>query len=158
MEKSGYLDEINACYCLFLQEVDEPWANALKLVLTEGRLSKIPTAIEVAGQSLGEGYPVEIDETCSTFELTWDSYVRYQVTNESFGISELSGDEQQLREKVRRYEKSSLLEHAMSSTTASDEYPGKLLHFQILCADHLIDVISTSAPNCRRTNPKVKVH
>ena len=157
METSGFFDEINACHCLFLQELEEPRANALKLVLREGRLSKIPTAIEVAGQSLGEGYAVEIDDTCSTFELTWESYVCYQVTNESFGRSESSGEEQ-VGEKARRNEKSSLLEYVMSATNASHEYPGKLWHFEILCADHLIDVISTNAPNCRRTNPKLRVH
>jgi hypothetical protein len=157
MEASGYLDEINACYCLFLQELVEPRANGLKLVLREGRLSKIPVAIEVAGQSLGEGYPVEIDDACSSFELIWESYVCYQVINESFGRGESSG-ETQAGEKARRFEKSGLLEYVMSSTNASHEYPGKLWHFQILCADHLIDVISTSAPTCRRTSPMLRVH
>ena len=75
MESSGYLDELNACHYLFLQELDESRSNSLRIVLKEGRVSKIPVAMEVAGHSMGEGYPVEIDDTCSTLELTWDSYV-----------------------------------------------------------------------------------
>src|SRR5260221_2924129 len=101
MESVGYLDEINACHCLFLQELDEPRSNSLRMVLKEGRLSKIAVAIEVAGQSMGEGYPVEIDDTCSTFELGWESYVCYQVTNESFALGESAGDGH-VSEKVRR--------------------------------------------------------
>ena len=153
----SYLAEINACHCLFLQGLDEPRSNELKLVLREGRLSKIPVAIEVAGQSLGEGYSVEIDEMCSTFELTWESYVCYQVTNESFARGESAGDED-AGEKIRRYEESNFLEHVVSSTNASHEYPGKLVHFEIVCADHVIDVISTSPPSCRRTSPKLQVN
>ncbi|SRR5258708_24620751 len=157
METSGTLDELNECHTLFLQELVEPRANALKLVLREGRLSKIPVALEVAGQSLGQGYPVEIDDTCSTFELAWESYVCYQVTNESFALGESASDGH-AGEKVRRSEKSSFLEYVMSSTNASHEYPGKLLHFEIVCADHVIDVISTTSPNCRRTSPKLRVN
>src|SRR6266700_1183105 len=132
MEMKNCLDEINACHSIFLQDLHEPSANALRLVLREGRLSTIPTVIEVCGQALGEGYSVEVDDACSTFELTWDSYVRYQITNESFGRVELFR-EVQTGENVRQYEKSSLLEYVMSSTIASNEYPGKLWHFQIFC-------------------------
>jgi len=157
METSGTLDELNACYALFLQELDEPRSNSLRTLLKEGRLSKIPVAIEVAGQSLGEGYPVEIDDTCSTFELTWESYVCYQVTNESFARGESAGEER-VGTKARLHEKSGLLEYVLNSTNASHEYPGKLLHFEIVCADHVIDVISTTFPNCRRTSPKLRVN
>src|SRR5258708_35964843 len=137
METSGTLDELNECHTLFLQELVEPRANALKLVLREGRLSKIPVALEVAGQSLGQGYPVEIDDTCSTFELTWESYVCYQVTNESFACGESAG-EVRGGTKARLHEKSGLLEYVLNSANASHEYPGKLLHFEIVCADHVI--------------------
>ncbi len=157
METSATLDELNDCHTLFLQEIVEPRANALKLVLREGRLSKISVALEVAGQSLGEGFPVEIDDTCSTFELSWNFYVRYQVTNESFACGESAGEER-VGTKARLHEKSGLLEYVLNSTNASHEYPGKLLHFEIVCADHVIDVISTTFPNCRRTSPKLRVN
>src|SRR5258708_37004014 len=118
METSGTLDELNECHTLFLQELVEPRANALKLVLREGRLSKIPVALEGAGQSLGQGYPVEIDDTCSTFELAWESYVCYQVTNESFALAESARDGH-TGAKVGRSEKSIFLEQVMDCTIAA---------------------------------------
>jgi hypothetical protein len=154
MEAAHYFDELNSCHCLFFQELDEPRANGLRLVVKEGRVSKIPVAIEVAGQSLGEGYRVEMDDTCSSFEVTWDTYVRYQITNESFGRAEAGRP----IGNAAFYERSSLLDYILKSTIATDEYPGKLLHFQIVCADHIVDVISTSAPECRRTGPELTIN
>ena len=41
---------------------------------------------------------------------------------------------------------SHLLEFTKRTTNTSDEYPGVLLHYQIACLNHVIDVICTAPP------------
>jgi hypothetical protein len=35
------------------------------------------------------------------------------------------------------------------STDATDEYPGPVQHFAVVCVDHVVDVISTASPTVR---------
>ena len=155
MNATKYLEEINACHTLFLTALDEPSPNSLRLVLREGRITKTPVSIEIAGQCLGEGYPVQIDDSCATFELNWNVYVRYQITNESFG---LFVPENRGREHATCRRESDFLEYLSRSSTASNEYPGALVHFQFVCSDHIVDIVSTSHPHLRKMAPAVRIH
>ena len=155
MNATKYLEEINACHTLFLSAVDETSPNALRLVLREGRLAKTPVTVDVAGQSLGEAYRVEIDDSCATFELKWDVYVRYQITNESFG---LQLPENRGKGHAACHQESDFLEYLSRSSIASNEYPGTLYHFQFLCSDHIVDIVSTSHPHVEKIGPAARIH
>jgi hypothetical protein len=157
MGLADYLDELNLCDCLFLEGLEEPRANELRLLLKEGRISRVAVPIEVTGQSLGEGYPVEFDDSCASYELIWDFYVLYQITNESFGRQEAC-EEGTVGKRTTLLESSALLDYALRSTLASNTYPGKLLHFRLVCSDHVIDVISTNAPEFRRIGSEPRIH
>jgi hypothetical protein len=157
MEPFDYFEELNSCEHLFLEELIEPGTNSLRIQVIEGRTSKVAIPIEVAAQSLGDGFPVKIDSNSVRYEMTWNSYVLYQVINESFARQEDSEDGI-LGNSACVYRSSNLLGHVLRSSNASDEYPGKLLHFRILCADHVIDVVSTDRPECRRIGPTLCVN
>jgi hypothetical protein len=157
MEAFDYFEELSACQHLFLGAASEPRANSLKIEVIEGRVSRVAVPVEVAGQSLGQGFPMSVDETCARYELTWNSYVLYQVTNELFGQKEESQDGI-LGNSASIYRFSGLLEYVVRSTIASDEYPGKLAHYQIICADHVIDVISAERPECLRISRTLQVN
>ena len=157
MEPFDYFDELSSRAHLFLEELVEPEANTLKVRVVEGKTSTAAVPIEVAGQSLGEGLPVEVDDTCARYELNWSSYVLYQVTNESFGKKEES-PERILGNLACVYRSSRLLDYVARSTNASDDYPGKLAHYQIICSDHVIDVISTEPPECIKMGSKLQVN
>jgi hypothetical protein len=153
------LAEVDACQYLFLGEIGEPRANSLRLVVHEARASRHAVPIEIAETQLGEGHPVESDDSCSVFEILWQSYVAYQVTNESFAHGEGS-DSVWSGRTVRLYTKSHFLEYVLRETFANDENPGPghLLHFCLICSDHIIDVVVTEAPLVRRIWPKLSVH
>lgn len=155
MNANKYLEEINACHVIFLSALDEPSPNSLRLVLREGRLTKAPVAVEVGGQSLGEAYRVEFDSSCATFEWNWDVYVRYQITNESFG---LSVPENRGKENATCHQESDLLEYLSRSSIASNEYPGTLYHFQFVCSDHIVDIVSRSHPHVEKMGPAARIH
>jgi hypothetical protein len=84
-----------------------------------------------------------IDDYCAAFQLEWKNYVLCQVLNESFGMPALSTEIYEGK-LARRYSISKLLQFALATTHATDEYPGKLLHLQSICEMHVIDVIVSS--------------
>ena len=153
------LAEIDACQYLFLREIGEPRANSLRLLIHEARASSQAVPIEIAETQLGEGHPVESDDSCSIFEILWQNYVAYQVTNESLVHGESSGEVWSGR-IARLYTKSHFLEYVLRKTYACDEHPGPgpLLHFCLICSDHIIDVVAAEAPQVRRIWPKLAVH
>ncbi len=148
--------ELDACKYLFLQEAREPQTNTLHMFLQEGRVSERTARREVGGMIL-EGHPVEIDDATKSFEILWPSYIAYVVTNESFALDDDPPDTYEGR-RFRRYFQSRLLQQVKDNNRLSDEYPGPLLHFRIVCEHHLVDVISTQSPTVRRVNPREPIN
>ncbi|HXJ85766.1 MAG TPA: hypothetical protein VMS18_03050 [Candidatus Binatia bacterium] len=154
MAVSGILAELfsdlNSCSYLFLREAGETIEFSLRLMIEEGVALPEATPIEVCGVSLGSGHNVTSGENTRLFEVCWDSYVAYSVTNESFANGVDETDKFELGNLVRVYSKSNFLEYVRKATLASDEYPGPLQHIGIICEWHVIDVISTSLPTVKK--------
>jgi hypothetical protein len=140
---------MNSCSSLFLKEIFEPGANCLRLIIREGKTSKVAVPIVFAGTNLGESFPVKIDEACATFQLDWNNYVLYHVLNESYGVP-ADATEFYEGKLARKYTASKLLQFTLASTCATDEYPGKLLHYEIICEQHVINVICIAPPCCTK--------
>ena len=157
MEPFDYFEELGNCRYLFLEQLIEPKRNALRIRLAEGIVSSAGVPVEIASQSFGDGLPVETNPNCARYELTWDSYVLYQVLNEMYSTAEVSARGTVTR-LARVYKASSLLDYISRSGNASDTWPGGLLHFQIVCADHVIDVISSEGPQGRKIVAKQRTN
>jgi hypothetical protein len=149
-------DELNSCSHLFLTEIYEPQANCLRIVVREGKISKLPVPVRVDGADLGEGFPVEIDDSCDTFQIDWNNYVLYQVLNESFGMPADASEVYEGR-LARTYSTSKLLQFAMGNTHATNEYPGELLHYEVICEDHVVNVVCVEAPLCLKSGPSPRI-
>lgn len=93
------------------------------------------------------GRPIEKDLTCRAFRLIFDrnQMVSYTVLNESYGVCP-EPPEQFTGKLFRVFQWSYLLEFTKRTTCASDEYPGVLNHYQIVCLNHVVDVICTGPP------------
>lgn len=141
------IDQLNLSKYLYLRSIDEPEENSLRLVLEEARSSDEAESVGICGVSLGPAHRIVHDGTCRVFEVVWDRYISYAVTNESYQIradpTSFSGG------RVRRYTRSAFLEYVARTTFASDDYPGKLEHIGVMCLSHGIDVISPDAPRVR---------
>ena len=157
MERSDYFDELARCRHLFVEEMGELRANQFRLLIVVGEVATSAVPIHVAGQSLGEGFPVEVDENSTRYEFIWSSYVLYQIVNESYAKSE-SAETTESNLSAYVYTTSNLLHFVSKASIATDEYPGNLLHFRILCEDHIVDVISVEHPQCRKIEPKLRVN
>jgi hypothetical protein len=144
-------DEIDDCKYLYLRELGEPEENTLRVVVEEAKAEGPPEDIEILGKIIRGTRPIESDDSCRLFELVWPCYVSYCVRNESY----TSWDDTQVWEGrlFRVYSKSHFRDYVAKATFASDEYPGPLRHWCLLCLNHLVDVVGCVEPELRRLRP-----
>ena len=148
----GCVDAINACEYLFLHECSEREEHALYVVVEEAMASGPPEDIAVApGKIIHGAMSIACDPSCQLFELVWPSYVAYGVRNESFTSSD-DAEEFEGR-NFRLYSKSHFRDYVARGTFATDEHPGPLRHWCVVCLDHLLDVVGCAEPELRRVKP-----
>lgn len=101
MNQASAVEQLESVQYLYLQELSEPRANALKLVVQEAKVNrsghaKLDPEIAVRPELeaiLKNSSPVESVEGSRTFELYWKHYAAYLVTEELVGSSSVSGYE-----------------------------------------------------------------
>ncbi|MDH4987911.1 hypothetical protein QEZ47_20795 [Aminobacter anthyllidis] len=128
----------------FLQEIGEPEANVLRVVVAEASAQENATTVPGTDIIARPVTPVTNEQS---WQLTWDSYVAYAVRNESYWQSDSRPD---CDDRLLVRSQSAFLDFVGASTFASDDFPGKYSHWELICADHVIDVVSTSGPYIER--------
>ncbi len=106
-----------------------------------------PEDIEILGKVIEGTRPIESGPGCRLFELVWPSYVAYSVRNESY----TSWDDAERWEGklLRLYSESHFLDYVRRATFASNDYPGPMRHWGLVCLRHVVDVVSTAGPKVR---------
>jgi len=140
-------EQINKSEYLFLTSIEEFSGNNLRLNVQEGRATGALENIEVAGTVVKDVQPV-LPYVDSIWEFVFERYVAYSVRNESYVSSD--ADERWVGHLFRTYSKSKFLDYVRVATFACDEYPGKLGHYQLVCTDHIIDVVTIQPPAIHR--------
>jgi len=149
------MNPLNSAKYVYLRELVEPRDNSLRLVVQEAAVNpsgavglhpELPELTEI----LRNASPIESTEASRTFELTWKHYVAYLVTEELVGSCGHYDDEVFTGSVFRVYTKSHFLEHLARDTGGHTE---QLLHFKLVCLNHLIDVAAYGAPECKQTGP-----
>jgi hypothetical protein len=102
-------------------------------------------------QILKGGSPIEFTDVCRTFELTWEHYVAYLVTEECVGSCGHYDDEIYTGTLFRVYTKSHFLEHLSRDTGGHTE---PILHFKLTCQNHLVDVAAYAPPEVKHIGEK----
>lgn len=141
---------------LFLTSISEPQDNSLRIVVGEAIAD--PSALTVPrdpydpiSKILDGAILVRTTASCHTFELTWSRYVAYLVTEEGVASGN-SSDEVFTGNLFRVYEKSKFLDY-LSATCNPIE---SVMHFRLVCQNHVIDVVSYHAPDVRLLSPSVQ--
>jgi hypothetical protein len=144
--------QIDECRYLYMRGLHEPRDNKIRFLVEETGLKAPRTARGDAAPGSVEGLfddalPIESDSSSRLFEIVYDEYISYTVSNESYSkYPELP--EVFTGNLFRIYSWSYLLEMTRKTTYARDEHPGPgpLEHHQIPCLNHVIDVITTRPP------------
>jgi len=137
---------VDSCYTIFVREISEPEENVLRLVLQEAEKSPETVSHKIGGTVIENLHPVEATERSRTFELRWEQYIAYSVTNESFASPDGDSDVRASGRLFRTYSKSHFLDFVSRATIASEQYPGPFTHFCVVSECHVIDIISTQMP------------
>ncbi|MCL6566973.1 MAG: hypothetical protein K6U09_11195 [Acidobacteriia bacterium] len=150
---------------LYLRHLSEPEENSLRLLVEEAiadptETVSMPDAANPFAEIRKGASPIKSVEGCRTFELRWTRYVAYLVTEEVVGSAGSGQDEVYTGNVFRVYTKSHFLDHLTRDTGGHNE---PILHYKLVCQNHLIDVASYSPPEVRllgvvtdsdRTEPK----
>jgi hypothetical protein len=129
----------------FLGQISEPFTNGLRLVLLEGA-AEGPVVEPTDGIGI-PGREILPLPQADAVVIYWGSYVGYAVRNESYAAEKgVPNVEHMLVER----DVSAFRDFVSHATWATDDYPGKLRHFEVICEHHVIDVISTEVPEVAR--------
>lgn len=145
-----YSSEVNSCVYLYLREIEEPRDNTLRLLVEEAKALAEKT-LSLPGIDLS-GKEILSDESCRLFELRWSSYIAYFVRNESYTTVDQS-EKVVAGHLLRLCSASKVLDFIRAATIASQDYPGPYHHVEVVCLNHVIDVVSTTYPEIRVLRP-----
>lgn len=132
------------CY-IYFHNIIEPETNSLRIFIDRCKVSQQNEDFEIGENTIIETYPIEVDEELRIVQLDFDSYVSYSVINESFTVL----DDYEIFEgnSFRIFKKSRYLDFINKGTIVNDVFPEEqLVHYEIACLDHIIDVISFDEP------------
>jgi hypothetical protein len=150
MSGNPEFDSLNSVKYLFLRELTEPSDNSLRLVVDEAVVNhsaqaRIPGLPELS-EIVKNASPIETIDDCNRFELYWKHCAAYLVTEELVGSNGTHDDEVFTGGVFRVYTKSHFLEHLARDTGCHTE---PILHYKLICLNHLIDVASYVPPQVR---------
>lgn len=155
MSDSPNFDSLDSVKYLYLRKLSEPKDNSLRIIVDEAvdnrsAPNSVQTDLPELAEILKNSWPIESTETCKSFELSWKHYIAYMVTEECVGSCGGYDDETYTGGLFRVYTKSHFLDHLARDTGARTE---PVLHFKLICLNHLIDVASYAAPEIRVVDP-----
>jgi hypothetical protein len=150
MSNGPEFDTLNSVKYLFLRHLSEPRDNSLRLVVEEAIVNRLasarlPSDNPELHEILKRSSPIESVQGCKTFELTWNRYAAYLVTEELIGSNGSSYDDETYSGKLLRvYTKSHFLDYLRRDTGGHIE---PVQHYKLICLNHLIDVGSYAPPD-----------
>jgi hypothetical protein len=147
MNKHKYLDMI---------EIKETYSDCLRIVIAEAVVSNITSEIspqqesnEVLRNLLNESKPINVTDESARYEIVFDDYIAYVVTNESYA----GGIDEKFEGRLARvYSESAFLNYISQGTFATAEYPGPFVHYGFCCLNQIIDIVAEHPPVMRIIN------
>jgi hypothetical protein len=129
---------------LFLLDICEPAENDLRVTVLRGeQAGKVQHPI--LKREVTAVLPA-VDELA--VEITWEDYVLYTVTNETYGLPEKDMDPPP--SMLCRRDEPRFLAYIDARTWARLDNIGEVQHWALYCERHTIDVATRSAPLIRQ--------
>ncbi len=147
MNQHKYLDMI---------EIQETYKDCLRIVIAEAGVSDVAPEIssneesnEALRKLLNESKLIEVSESSARYEIVFDDYIAYAVTNESYA----GGFEEKFEGRLARvYSESAFLNYIGQGTFATEDYPGPFVHYGFCCLNQIIDIVSERPPTVKSIN------
>jgi hypothetical protein len=144
--------QVDECEYLYMRGLHEPSANKIRFLVEEAGLQtprppQGTVALDSVAALLTDARPIESESSSRLFEIVYDEYISYTVSNETYGKYP-EPPELFTGKLFRVFSWSYLLEMTRKTSYAGDDHPGPgpLQHHEIACLNHIIDVITTRPP------------
>lgn len=139
---------LNSAQHLYLSTISEPRDNSLRILVQEAVVNTAGLVMQAEANHplahiMSEYGPIESTANCKSFELNWEHYVAYQVTEELAGSCGNFSDEVYVGGVFRIYSDSHFLRY-LSQNTGGHTTP--VQHYKLICLNHLIDIASYEPP------------
>jgi hypothetical protein len=131
---------------LYLRAISEPSDNTLRLIIDAAEVSTALGETKACG-AFSSTREISAGLNCSSYEVTFATYIAYCVRNESYAA--LQKDEVWKGNLFREFSSSRFLTYLREATFARDDYPGPYLHYSFVCLNHIVDVASVLPPAVR---------
>ncbi len=145
MNRHKYLDMI---------EIQETFKDCLRIVIAEAGVIEVSPKITETDEPnaeirklLNDSKPIEVTEESAHYEIIFDDYIAYAVTNESYAGNIEEKYEGRL---ARIYTESAFLNYISQGTFATPDYPGPFKHYGFCCLNQIIDIVSEEPPVINR--------
>ena len=136
-------------------EIQETYKDCLRIVIAEAGVSDVTAEIpseepnEALRKILNESKPIEVTDSSAHYEIVFDDYIAYAVTNESFA----GGIDEKFEGRLARvYSESAFLNYISQGTCAAAEYPGPFVHYGFCCLNQIVDVVAERPPSVKLIN------
>jgi hypothetical protein len=147
MNQHKYLDML---------EIQETYKDSLRIVIAEAGISDEAPQVspkeepnDALRKILNESKPIEVTGNSAHYEIIFNVYIAYAVTNESYA----GGIDEKFEGKLARiYSESAFLNYIKQATFATEEYPGPFVHYGFCCLNQIVDIVSEQPPTAKLIN------
>jgi len=146
-----YFNEINSLEYLFLVDLKNLPANRLSIVVKEATISEQKKDMIIGGKNLGAVNRILSNGPGKEYELFFENYGAYLITNESFAT--FIKDDKVIGRLFCIYSTSHYMDYICENSLVNYtyDYENALKHYRINCQDHVIDIIAKDEPIIKRT-------
>ena len=146
--------DIDSWQYLLLSAIEEPSDNVLRLVVEQAEAAEKAESIRVGGTVLDGLHRIARRANSSAYEVVFPKYIAYSVRNESYTVADEA--EEYDGRLFRVYRKSKFLEYVREATIATADFPGTFTHYEMVCENHIVDVVTPTPPVFARVRGAVQ--
>ena len=131
----------------FLERLN--YVGALLVVeVVEGREASVSKNISIDGAgTVPDARPIEVTDQNRRVRIQFSNVLVYQVTDESYGASDL-GKTKEIDGKILcQHNESAYLKYVLQSTLIEHLVDDRVQHYSLNLADDIIEVITTTEPS-----------
>jgi len=145
-----FFDEINNLKYVYLISIVEPVDNELLITIKEATVSSEQEDLFIGDKNLGPIRRISSNGPGAEYELFFESYGSYSITNESFAM--LNKNDERTGRVFCVYSKSSYLDYIRETTLVNYTYDhnNTLGHYAVNCQNHVVDIVSIDKPLIKR--------
>jgi len=147
--------EMNRHKYLDMLKIVETHRDSLRIVIAEaGAVERAPDSVlrgiadDGLKDLLKDSKPIEVTSESAHYEIIFEDYIAYAITNESYAGADKQKEAYEGR-LARVYSKSAFLEYIANGTFATSENPGPFIHYGFCCLNQIVDIVSEDPPTIK---------